>query len=298
MLISAYKHIKLPADPFSLLPDSMNSHLSSPIVLPRCRPVRQTFLRGVVAILTGVAWAASPLHAGSINIPNYSFEGPVVPSDSTTGVISGFDFWQMTPEAQYFQFLPPEATFGRPWQAFSGVFKDVPDDPTLHISNIDGTQAALLFGLPEMGIFQTLSSVYQVGQAYHLTIGLVGLGGGMEEGVPFGIQLYYLDGSNKVIIDTKTVLHTPENFSSHTYAEQFTLDLAPVQASDAWAGKSIGIQLMSMSEFNNPNYQPGGYWDIDNVRLTETPEPGSAVLLLLGGLAILQRRARARTRRA
>jgi hypothetical protein len=41
-----------------------------------------------------------------------------------------------------------------------------------------------------------------------------------------------------------------------------------VQASDVWAGKNIGIQLLSLATTNNQ----GGYWDVDNVRLVETVE--------------------------
>jgi len=40
-----------------------------------------------------------------------------------------------------------------------------------------------------------------------------------------------------------------------------------VQAGDAWAGKAIGIALRAVG-------QPGGFWDLDNVRLIEfVPDP-------------------------
>ena len=38
---------------------------------------------------------------------------------------------------------------------------------------------------------------------------------------------------------------------------------------DAWAGQNIGVQIASTVSTN----LAGGYWDVDNVRLTETPLP-------------------------
>jgi hypothetical protein len=48
------------------------------------------------------------------------------------------------------------------------------------------------------------------------------------------------------------------------------VQLTPVQAGDAWAGKTIGIALRTAG-------QPGGFWDLDNVRLIESAsEPDAA----------------------
>lgn len=224
-----------------------------------------------------------------------------MPQNSPTGVISSIDHWTMTLEQPYYQpYIVPQFVGtpleGAPWSSLSGVFANPPDLPeysSVHIQNLDGNQAALMFGFAGLGIYQELSSTYAAAQDYHLTVGLVGLGGNMPEGVPFSLQLYYLNAGSKVIIDTQTVLHTPTLFPDHVTVRDFTLDVtaAEVQAAGA-VGKQIGIQFIVNSTFGvDPQ---GGYWDVDNVRLTETPEPGSALLMVLGGVALLARRQRVR----
>jgi predicted RNA-binding protein with RPS1 domain len=51
-------------------------------------------------------------------------------------------------------------------------------------------------------------------------------------------------------------------------------------ASDPWAGKNIGIQMLSTTGFE----LAGGYWDLDHVRLTETVAP------VLGDLRLAENR--------
>lgn len=215
----------------------------------------------------------------SVSIPNYSFEGP------STGFVSSFiDSWQKTAQPMWYS---PAAFGGYSWDQLTGVFLN--SAPL--IDNLDGNQAALMFGLPEMGLYQELSSTYEVGKSYHLTLGLVGQGGGMLEGVTLDLQLYYRTSpTTTVVIGDQTVTHNAANFPDHTHVYDFTLDIPTVQASDPWAGQPIGIELLSTANFGNL----GGYWDMDNVRLVATPapEPASATLLAFGGLALLARRRR------
>ena len=42
--------------------------------------------------------------------------------------------------------------------------------------------------------------------------------------------------------------------------QDFSVDLAAVQAGDAWVGMNIGIAIRAEG-------QAGGFWDLDNVRL-------------------------------
>ena len=71
--------------------------------------------------------------------------------------------------------------------------------------------------------------------------------------------------------------------------QDFSFVLPSVLVTDAWAGANIGVQLLSTADFGNM----GGYWDVDNVRLTSVPEPASMTLLALGaGAFFLRRRAR------
>ena len=45
--------------------------------------------------------------------------------------------------------------------------------------------------------------------------------------------------------------------------QDFSLEIPTVKADDTWAGKTIGIALRS-------DGHPGGFWDLDNVRLIES----------------------------
>ena len=246
---------------------------------PFTRTLRNFFLRMTLAVVAAFTCLADRAHGQSVSIPNASFEGP-----STTFVSSFIDSWQKT--AQPVWYVP--ANFGGyTWDQLSGVFLNAAP----LIDNLNGNQAALMFGLPELGLYQELSSTFQVGNAYHLTIGLVGQGGGMLEGVTFDLQLYYRTSpTTTVVIGSQSVTHNATNFPNHTHAYDFTLDIPTVQAGDAWAGQPIGVELLSTANFGNL----GGYWDVDNVRLTATPapEPASVALLAFGGLAVLSRRSR------
>ena len=60
--------------------------------------------------------------------------------------------------------------------------------------------------------------------------------------------------------------------------QDFQVNIPTVLADDAWAGQNIGIKIETI-------YGTGdGYWDIDNVRLTAVPEPGSLGMIAVGGL--------------
>jgi hypothetical protein len=59
-------------------------------------------------------------------------------------------------------------------------------------------------------------------------------------------------------------------------------------ATDEWM--VLGFNLGGRAESSN-NTQPGFYW-VDNASVTVVPEPSTAVLLMLGGLAMLLRRAK------
>ena len=98
----------------------------------------------------------------------------------------------------------------------------------------------------------------------------------MKDDVPIEIRLYYRDAENKKV----TVGATTFTYDSDTgYVKHFNdvrSDIPPVRAADPWASKSIGIQLVSaltLTDLDPDTGKAGGFWDIDNVRLTKTP-PG------------------------
>lgn len=259
----------------------MKLHPVQPSSVPHSRPAR-SFLR-CAALAVVIACTVVRAQGQSISVPNYSFETP-----TTTFVSSLINSWQETPQPGWYD---PAQNGGYTWAQLVGVFANTASGATDHITNLDGNQAALMFGLPQMGLYQDLSSTFQAGKAYHLTVGVVGQGGGMLDGVTLDLQLYYRTSpTTTVVIGDTTVTENSTNFPDHTTVQNFTLDIPTVQATDAWAGQPIGIEILSTSNFSNA----GGYWDLDNVQLNATPapEPASVALLAFGGLAMLSRRFR------
>jgi hypothetical protein len=157
------------------------------------------------------------------------------------------------------------------------LFDNTPVGTTNHIDNADGGQVGFLFAAAGVGFNQDLSATYQVGMSYDLTVGIIGGGGGMPVGQSFEISLYYRDGANAVVpINATPIVFNTVDFPTTTHLVDYSVQLG-VQAGDAWAGKNIGIELRATSGVG-----AGDYWDVDNVRLTAVPEPGSVILLALG----------------
>ncbi|MBI3870440.1 MAG: hypothetical protein HY299_18080 [Verrucomicrobia bacterium] len=217
------------------------------------------------------------LTAQSVPVPNGSFESPTVPPGAPA--YPPVDVWQKSPQPVWFD---PAATGGITWDQLSGVFPNPVVGEAKHIGNMDGNQAAYLFGLPQVGLGQSsLGATFIVGQSYHLTVGILG-GGNIEEGDSFLIELTYLDnGNNPQGVAFTPVTFNKKDFPNVTHLNDFTVDVGEVQASDPWAGKEIGIQLLSTSG------RGAGYWDVDNVRLAAVPEPTMAALAALGAGGLL-----------
>ncbi|HEX5220845.1 MAG TPA: hypothetical protein VFZ59_14850 [Verrucomicrobiae bacterium] len=218
------------------------------------------------------------LHAGPINVPNGSFEEP-----ATFFVSTIFESWQRTPQ---WEFWNENAT--GPWTNLTGIFKNTAPGNDDHIVNCDGNQAAWLFANPEVGLFQdydamdwndpvptrAFNAVYEVGKSYELTVGLFGGGAGrnygMLEGVTLELSLYFRDAaSNRVTVAATTITNSNELFPDSTNLVDFTVQVPIVKATDPWAGQHIGILMLSTVSSN----LQGGYWDVDNVRLTSTAAP-------------------------
>jgi hypothetical protein len=214
--------------------------------------------------------------AGPISVPNASFEAPVV-SFPTPSI----DSWQKTPTPEWYD----EGGGGFLWSQLTGTFRNPPpSSPSNHIVNCDGLQAIWLFVVPEVCLFQDYDSMdwndpepshafdatYEPGKSYQLTVGIVGTGGGMQEGVTLDLSLYYRDAaSNRIPVAVTTVTNTPDVFTSNTILVDFHVHVPVVKPGDAWAGKKIGIQFLSTVSLE----MQGGYWDLDNVRLVSTQVP-------------------------
>lgn len=230
-----------------------------------------------------LGWAASALTAGlclnalsasAVVVPNGSFESPTTPQGFPA--FPQVDLWQKPAQPAWFD---PKVT-GIEWSQLAGVFPNTPVGSADHIDNVEGKQAAYFIALPQVSLFQEVGASYEVGQAYNLSIGILG-GGGITAGSSFEISLYFKDaGNSSVTVASKSIVFSGELFPNATHLLTYDLNLGPVRATDAWAGKAIGVQLTS-------TFGTGvGYWDVDNVKLEAVPEP-AVTTLLLGGIGAL-----------
>ena len=233
------------------------------------QPLRIT-LRGLVIFLL----CTVRLRSESIAIPNGSFESP-----SAVFVNTHIDSWQKTPKpADY------DESGGYQWEQLAGVFTNTPATSFDHIENCDLGQAAYLFAVPQIGIFQDYDSTdwshssplhaldvrFEVGSAYDLVVGIIGGGGGMLEGTGLDMGLYYRDtNGTRVVVGVLHVTNSAVSFPNHTRLVDYTLSLPVVKPDDAWAGQHLGILLVSVAIPANQ----GGYWDLDHVRLFKLRSP-------------------------
>ncbi len=252
----------------------------------------QTGLATSVAalLLTAVSAVAQP-----ILVPGGSFESPTPPPGYPA--VPLIDSWQKSPTPVWYD---PAQFGGFSWDQLSGVFFNTDVGTGNHINNMHGSQAAYLFAVPTVGIIQDYNTVdwqggppshafnatYEPGKSYNLTVGVLG-GNGMGDNVALRLSLYYRNDVNAIVpIGFTDVLYSTTTFPNINNFVDFSVNLGAVQASDAWAGKHIGIQIESLT--------PGGsYWDIDNVRLVAAvPEPSSLGLFGLGVVGLLLARKR------
>ena len=234
---------------------------------------RASGLAGLV--LAGLA-GVSVVQATPVTLANPSFELP-----STGFVDTRVDGWNKTPTPFWFD---PATTGGVTWDQISGVFANPPVGQPTRKTNIDGSQALYLFALPTAGLTQVLSTSYEAGVSYELTVGVAGGGGGMPEGTTLVLGFFYLDGVNPVNLGATVVSHSAAAFPTTTTFVDYSAVLPAVLAGEAWVGKSIGVQIISA------NSTGVGYWDLDHVRLEATvvPEPGTWALMGTGvGLLVL-----------
>jgi hypothetical protein len=222
-----------------------------------------------VATIVGI-FALTALRGFSteaILIPNGSFESPV-----TTYASPFMDSWQKIPKPDWY-----DETGGFLWTQLTGQFSN---QPPSYIDNCDGKQAAWMFVIPEVAIFQdydyptnhAFNATYEIGKSYHLSVGIIGGAQVLQvDGATCEIALYYRESaSNIIVVAATTVTNFPTVFSNKTHFIDFHADTRFVKSSDPWAGQHVGVRLLS--SITDTNLE-GGYWDLDNVRLTSTLAP-------------------------
>jgi hypothetical protein len=213
------------------------------------------------------------LQAGPLPIPNYSFESP-----TTVYVDTHIDQWQKTAKPTDY-----DESNGFLWDQLSGLFLNTSPASSDHIDNCDGSQSAYLFAVPQVGFFQdydsndwahtnalhSFTAKFEPGKSYRLTAGLIGGGGGMAEGATLQVSLYYREGTNMAPVVATNVVFTRATFPTTTHLVDISIEVPVVQSSSGWAGKYIGIQFLSTVDAA----LAGGYWDLDNVRLSVAQNP-------------------------
>jgi len=209
-------------------------------------------LRNVIrlsAVIMVVLSVGSPLWSGSIPIENASFEAPAVDPDAFPA-LPMVDGWT-------------EADVDVEGSTNTGVFANTPADSPDHIVNADGGQLVFLGSEQGNALEQDLAAVYHVGCDYRLTVA-VGVSAMFPPsaevpGDALELVLYYRDANEPVDIVRRVV---PSAGLSSTLLQDFSVHLPTVRAGDAWAGRTIGVALRAAGA-------PGGFWDLDDVRLAE-----------------------------
>jgi hypothetical protein len=194
-----------------------------------------------------------------VEVPNFSFESPTVPPGAPAYPV--FDNWQKFPQPAYWD----EATVG-PWNNVTGVFPNPAPGEQGHIDNVDGAQAAYIFATPGSGIYQDLSTKFESGNAYKLTVAITSSTQvPPTTNTPITIALYYRDAqSNMVTVATKTLQFNDTNFPNPVHMVDLSVTSDTVRSGAPYAGKNIGVSISSAADFSNA----GGVWDADNVRIT------------------------------
>jgi hypothetical protein len=194
-------------------------------------------------------WAVVPV---SVPIPviNASFEAPAIEPNAFPAV----------PLAEGWLELDLDTAAS----SNTGVFLNTPVGSPDSLANADGRQLAFLGSQKGNALEQDLKTVYRVGCDYRLTVAVgVSLRFPPSAAVPadtLELVLYYIDGNQPVYIVHQAV---EPNGLSATQLQDFSVSLPAVRQGDAWTGKTIGVAIRAAGK-------AGGFWDLDNVRLTES----------------------------
>lgn len=186
-------------------------------------------------------------------VANHSFEIPSIdPIQNPYGAIPVAPFWT-------------ELDVDSSQSSNTGIFLNTePNSPAGdHIFNADGLQLAFLNTASGNAFLQTLSSVFQVGHSYRILVDVcpsTQFPPRAQEPMDY-LSIGFYAGADANDFLTEQV---PGSAIISNFLRTFTLFLPTVQENDPWAGRPIGIALRALG-------QPGGYWDLDNVRVYEYP---------------------------
>jgi hypothetical protein len=204
----------------------------------------------LILLILMVSLGVKPVWSASIHIENASFEGPTVDPNGFPAVPL-VDEWT-------------ELDLDTVSSSNTGVFANTPAGSHDNVINADGNQLAFLGSQTGNALEQDLKAIYKVGYDYRLMVGVsissLFPPSSTEPVDSLKLVLFYRDGNDVVDIASRMIAAWGQ---SSTQLMDFSLYLPTVQSGDAWAGKAIGIALRAAG-------MPGGFWDLDNVRLNES----------------------------
>jgi urease beta subunit len=190
--------------------------------------------------------------SASLFIENASFESPEVDPNAFSA-LPNVDGWM-------------ETDIDTLSSANTGVFPNTAIDSPDHITNAHESQLAFLGSQLGNALQQDLAAVYRAGCDYRLTAGICVSGlfpPAMTETVDtIELVFYYRDiNEPNQPLDIASQVVEAKGLSS-TQLQDFSVHLSTVDPNNAWVGETIGIAIRATG-------MPGGFWDLDNVRLEE-----------------------------
>ena len=241
-----------------------------------------------LALAVGAAALAVTSQANALVVPNFSFDNPAVPQVSPFA-IPGTGEWLQVAMPGYWPGIGQNA---QTWAQNAGTFYN---DQGI-VDNLNGVQGAFFFDSPENKIYQDLPYSYTLDRQYSVSFLAAGGGYNMLNGRQLVAELYYVDGGNRITVASTTLTHNdPDSptLDPITHLESYSFQTPLVANGDAWLNKTMGIAFYTPSTLGDLfGGLAGGYWDIDNVQLTEVPEPASLGILAVGAAGLLMRRRR------
>lgn len=230
--------------------------------------------------VTATAAPKPPGPVQSIPVPNSSFEEPV-----TASIDQRIAPWQRTEKPSWF-----DEGGGVLWGQLVCTFANPASGKPDHIANLDGNQAARVFVVSGAGIWQELAPEgsakpvrYEPGKEYQLSVDVLGSGVGMVPGTPLEVGFcHVLPDGTRAVVATQTVRNEPGLFPVRTQMTTFRVTTPVVKPSDPWAGRPVAIMAVSKESRD----AEGGYWDIDNFRVTAAVAPEVSIEAGPGGLSL------------
>ncbi len=238
---------------------------------------------GILAAAVMVGWACGKTPAATIiSVPNYSFESPVVGS-SGFPVSLTIDNWTTTGPANEVVDIG-----AGPQNSGVGIFPN-PASGATHFTNADGNQLAYMFSGSTHTLFESLPTTFRAGNSYSLTVGVGNAGSPPTVGDVLQVAFFYttsaspttpilLSGSPNVVEGTDAL--------SQSSLTDFTATTGLLGAANPAVTNNSPIGVI----FTTTGVG-GGEFDLDNVRVIATPEPGMiGITGVVGLLALLRRR--------